>query len=379
MKRLFAIMLLFAALSVQAQELNFWQKVNNLLTIFPNIDSTYIYQPKQGFTLGMFSTVQQVGFDTKAKFNIHYDDGTKAAGVSNYSLIEQPSTKLGLELGYGKFVLGYGIEIGPKRAYKKRALGLNLLGKAWGLHCNYFRVSNTFQSSIKIGNPGDEHYMDDQILSTTPALLKYLSIDGYYVFNNKRFAYPAAYKAGLVQRKTAGSWMVTGRYMQGLLSNVPDPTVIYDYYNLLDYFATLQFSIGGGYSANFVCWHKDPTQIRDKGLRNLTINLTLLPVITVVNYMDIIKYEFTDNDEYYGSYSSKTFCYPMPNFIGGSAIGLTLDRFFISAQFAYDWFYFHSSQAINQDYFLFSPDLKNLILRGAFHNWNVKLLFTYKF
>lgn len=378
MKRLFAIMLLFAALSVQAQKLTFWQKVNNLLTTFPNIDSSYIYQPKQGFTLGMFSTVQQVGFDTKAKFNIHYNDGSQAAGTSSYSIVEQPSTKLGLELGYGKFVLGYGIEVGPKRAYKKRAFGLNLLGKSWGLHCNYFKVSNTFQSGIKIGNPDDEHYMNEQILSTMPALLKYLSIDGYYVFNNNKFAYPAAYKAGLVQRKTVGSWMVTARYMQGLLSNTTDPAVVYDYYNFMDCFSTLQFSIGGGYSANFVCWHKEPILPRDKGLRNITINLTLLPVITALNYMEVTTYEFTEDDEYFGAHSSRTLCYPMPNFIGSTAIGITLDRFFISTQFVYDWFYFHSSQTIKHDYFNITPEIKDLILQGAFHNWNVKLLFTYK-
>lgn len=379
MKRLFAITVSFAAFSVQAQELTFWQKVNNLLTTFPKIDSTYIYQPKQGFTLGMFSTVQQAGFDTRANFNIRYEDGTTMSGTSHYSLLEQPSTKLGLELGYGKFVLGYGIEVGPKRAYKKRALGLNLLGKSWGLHFNYFNVSNTFQSGIKIGTPEDEHYWEERIVSTEPAMLKYLSIDGYYVFNNKKFAYPAAYKAGLVQRKTAGSWMVTGRYMQGYLYNTPDPAVIYDYYNLLDCFSTLQFSVGGGYSVNFVCWHKDPTLPRDKGLRNLTINLTLLPVITAVCYLDITTYEFTDNDEYFGSHSSKTFCYPMPNFIGSTAIGITLDRFFISTQFVYDWFYFHSSQAIKHDYFDVTPELEDLTLLGALHNWKVKLLFTYKF
>jgi hypothetical protein len=379
MKRLFAITVFFAAISVQAQELTFWQKVNKLLTTFPNIDSTYIYQPKQSFTLGMFSTVQQAGFDTRANFDIRNEDGTTTSGTSHYSLLEQPSMKLGLELGYGKFVLGYGIEVGPKSAYKKRALGLNLLGKSWGLHFNYFKVSNTFQSGIKIGYPEDENYCEDWMVSTNPAMLKYFSLDGYYVFNNKKFAYPAAYKAGLVQRKTAGSWMVTGRYMQGLIYNTPDPSVVYDYYNLLDCLSTLQFSVGGGYSVNFVCWHKDPVQLRDKGLRNLTINLTLLPVITAISYLDITTYEFNENNDYYGEHTSKTFCYPMPNFIGGSAIALTLDRFFISTQFVYDWFYFHSSQAIKHDSFLVSPELENLTLLGSIHNWKVKLLFTYKF
>lgn len=378
MKRLLAITTLFlAALSAQAQELNFWQKVNSLLTTVKDIDTTYIYQPRQGFTLGLFSTVQQVGFDTRGMFNVHYADGTTAPGVTKYHLENNPSTKLGLELGYGKLVLGYGFEVGPKRAYKKRALGLNLLGKNWGLHFNYFSISNTFKSSIHVEDADGLHSVDEQLTSTEPAMLNYLLIDGYYVFNNKRFAYPAAYKAGLVQRKTAGSWIVTGRFMQGSLFNTPNAG--YDTYSLLDGFSTMQVSVGGGYSANIVCWHKDPTELRDKGLRNLTLNLTLLPVITALNYLKTTLYEYNKEDEYIGDKVSRIYCYPMPNFIGTSAVSLTLDRFFISTQFTFNWFYFHSSQAVDRNSLPYIYDLQDLTFRGAFHNWNLKLLFTYKF
>ena len=379
MKRLFAIIVLFAAFSAQAQKTNFWHKVNNLLITFPNIDTTYIYQPKQSFTLGMFSTTQQVRLKVKANFNIYSDDGSLTPGATTYTPIERPNTKLGLELGYGKFVLGYGVELGPKKAYKKQALGLNLLGKAWGLHFNYFKVSHNFRTDIEIGTPSDENYWEEQSISSEPAMLKYLSLDGYYVFNNRKFAYPAAYKAGLVQRKTAGSWMVTGRFMQGHLLNFPNSTEIYQYYNLLDRFSTLQLSVGGGYSVNFVCWHKDPSQLRDKGLRNLTVNLTLLPVITAINYLKVTTYEITDHVDDLGKHKSSTLCYPMPNIIGGSAVSLTLDRFFISTQFVYDWSYFHNAQAINPIFFANKPNLEDVTLRGAFHYWKIRLLFTYKF
>ena len=379
MKRLFVITFLLAAFSVQAQKTNFWQKANDLLTKVKGIDSTYIYQPKQGFTLGVFSTTQQVGFNTKAKFNVLFDDGSITPEATTYTLVERPSTKLGLELGYGKFVLGFGIEVGPKKAYKKQALGLNLLGKAWGLHFNFFKVSHNLKSNIEIGTPNEDNYWKEQSISSEPAMLKYLSLDGYYVFNNRKFAYPAAYKAGLVQRKTAGSWMVTGRFMQGKLLNFPNSTEIHDYYNLLDRFSTLQLSVGGGYSVNFVCWHKDPFQLRDKGLRNLTINLTLLPVVTAINYLKVTTYDINDHDADLGKHKSTTLCYPMPNIIGGSAVSLTLDRFFISTQFVYDWSYFHNAQAINPIFFANKPYLEDVTLRGAFHYWKLKLLFTYKF
>ena len=116
--------------------------------------------------------------------------------------------------------------------------------------------------------------------------------------------------------------MVTARYMQGNLYNSPEAAL--ESFSLVDGLYTIQASVGGGYSANFVCWHKNPTDLRDKGLRNITINLTTLPVITAVNYLRIKDYEYDENAEKVGEIVSKAFCYPMPNFVGGTAIAMTV-------------------------------------------------------
>lgn len=376
MRKSLVVIFLLSMLSTQAQELNFWQKANNMLTKFKNIDSTYVYQPKQGFTLGLFSSIQRVGIDVTAMFDINYDNLT-LPGSSKYSLREGVSPKIGLELGYGKLVLGYGVEVGPKRAYKKQAFGLNLLGKSWGLHFNYFNLSNRFKTNIEIGEEGQDDYHTEEILSKDPAKMECIYVDGYYAFNHKRFAYPAAYKAGLVQRRTAGSWMVTARYIQGKLYNSPDATL--ESYGLVDDLFTIQASVGGGYSANFVCWHKDPTNLRDKGLRNVTINLTALPVITAVNYLKVKDFEYDDEGVFEDEVVSENYYYPMPNFVGSTAIAMTLDRFFISTQFVYNCFYFRSSDAFKFNDLQISSQVNDLSFRGYFHDWKVKLLFTYKF
>ena len=76
---------------------------------------------------------------------------------------------------------------------------------------------------------------------------------------------------------------------------------------------------------------------------------------------------------------SRMYCYPIPNFIGSAAAGLTLDRFFISAQFVYNCFYFHSLQSARPNILPTSYEVENLTFRGTIHNWNLKLFFTYKF
>ena len=382
MKRPIIIILLFLCItSIPAQEQTFWQKVNNIFVKPAVVDTTRIYQPKAGISIGTFTTVQKAGFDVDVNFTMDFDD-VYQTGLSQYSLSENPCKKIGLEVGYGNVILGYSLEVGPRSAWKKSSLGMGVIGKSWGAKFNYFKITNPFKSSLTFGEEGDENYIHNEFTTEEAAVMKSFSIDGYYAFNNNRFAFPATYKVGMVQRHTAGSWMLTARYMQGSIYNSPEAS--WDSYNLLDCFSTLQASVGGGYSVNFVPWHKDPTGPRDQGLRNLTINLTAMPVITMVNYLKTTSYEY-EFDEETGEMQntsekvSKIWCYPMPNYVGSAAISLTMWRFFISTQFTYNRFYFRSSHAFDANQMDIPDYVDDLNFKGTFHDWTLKALLVYRF
>ena len=377
MKRLFTLVaLLFCLIPMQAQKTTFWHKVNHFLTKPAVVDSSRIYQPKPSLSLGVFSTLQQASFSSDVKFNIDLEEYGVYPGVSTYRLKENLCSKLGLELGYGNVSLGYGLEIGPKSAWRKSAFAFNIIGKSWGIRFNYYKITNPFTSGIVLGTPSDSLYIQDEYTPDIPAVLNSFNIDAYYVFNNKRFAYPAAYKIGLVQRRTAGSWMLTARYMQGRLYNSSEGS--WDSYNVIDCFNSLQASIGGGYSVNFVLWHKDPVGPRDEKLRNITFNLTAMPVITLVNFLKTSSYVFDEDDNVCGEDISKIWCYPMPNFIGNAALSFTFGRIYFSTQFNYNWFYFSSNNAVdlNMD---FNYLLDDISFKGSFHDWTLKLLLIYRF
>lgn len=377
MKRYFlSVVLLVAVISVQAQNPTFWQKVNRFLTKPALVDTTRIYQPKPCLSLGLFTTGQKAGFDVDVNFGINMPDGSPLTGSSSYSLGEGLCKKIGLEVGYGNVGFGYGLEVGPRSAAKKSSFAFNIVGKSWGVRLNYFKITNQFVSGLTLGEESDDFYLHDEFTSEEMAALRSFTIDGYYVFNNKRFAYPAAYKMGLVQRRTAGSWMLTARYMQGDLYNSHEAAM--DSYNLLDCFATMQASVGGGYSVNFVPWHRDPVGQRDEGLRNLTINLTAMPVITLFNYLKTTSYEY-DEDMNLGEKTSKVMCYPMPNYIGSAAVSLTVGRVYFSTQFTYNRFYFRSRDAFNAQHEDLPEDVTKLDYRGIFHDWMLKGLLVYRF
>ena len=374
MKRLLTtIILSFGIASLYAQENSFFGKVNHFLTKPAVVDTTRIYQPSPCFSLGLFTTGQKAGFDVDANFMIDFANNERLAGLSQYSLSENLCKKIGLEVGYGNVALGYSLE---------SAFGLGIMGKSWGAKFNYSKITTPFISSFTVGQEGNEGYFHDEIITEEAAVLKNFTIDGYYVFNNKRFAYPAAYKIGLIQRHTAGSWMLTARYMQGNLYNSPEAS--WDSYNMLDCFSTMQASVGGGYSVNFVLWHKNPVGPRDEGLGNLTINLTAMPVITLVNYLKTTSYEYGSDEETNEVYNtgekiSKIWCYPMPNYIGSAAISLTMWRFFFSTQFTYNRFYFRSRDAFNASQMDLPNFVDDLSFRGTFHDWMLKGILVYRF
>lgn len=384
MKRLLLITaIILCTSSLYAQEPVFLQKAYEFLIKRDDVDTTRIYQPSKAcLSLGLLTTGQKAGFDVDVDFKVKFDDASSLDGISKYSLSENLCKKIGLEVGYGNASFSYSLEVGPRSAWKKSAFGLGIMGKSWGAKFNYSKITNPFISSLTIGQEGNEGYFHDEIITEEAAVLKNFTIDGYYVFNNKRFAYPAAYKIGLIQRHTAGSWMLTARYMQGSLYNTPEAS--WDSYNMLDCFSTMQASVGGGYSVNFVLWHKDPVGPRDEGLRNLTINLTAMPVITFANYLKTTVYEFDldeENDEFHhtGERVSKIWCYPMPNYIGSAAVGLTMWRFFFSTQFTYNRFYFRSRDAFNASQMDIPNYVDGLSFRGTFHDWMLKGILVYRF
>ena len=379
MKKLLTIIaLLLGLVSLQAQENPYLKKALYFLTKLDDVDTTQIYQPNKAcFSLGLFTTGQKAGFDVDVNFGLQLDETSSYRGLSTYRLSEDLCKKIGLEVGYGNASFSYAHEVGSKSAWKKKAFAFNMVGKAWGLNLNFFRITNPFTSGLSVWDENEEIVLQDEFVADELALLRSFTFDGYYVFNNKRFAYPAAYKMGLIQRRTTGSWMLTARYMQGELYNSLAGT--WDSYNLIDGFGTMQASMGGGYSVNFVPWHKDPVGPRDEGLRNITINLTAMPMLTLINRMRTSIYEWDEEGHPTNEKINRIWCYPVPNYIGSAAISLTMWRFYFSTQFTYNRFYFRSSHAFDTSQMDIPDYVDNLNFRGTFHDWMLKGILVYRF
>ncbi len=75
-----------------------------------------------------------------------------------------------------------------------------------------------------------------------------LSANGYYVFNHRRFSYPAALSQSYRQRRSAGSWMLGLSLWGGVVSADRSEALMSQPFDI----HLAQIAIGGGYGHNFV-------------------------------------------------------------------------------------------------------------------------------
>lgn len=140
-------------------------------------------------------------------------------GFENYKLYSRerdqqlvfspkPAFRIGPYLGWRWIFLGYTFEAGSLGSVKSRTteFELSLYSAMLGCDLIYRRTGNNFRIR-KVKGFGEEA---ESVEGTNchGINVKVTGINAYYVFNHKRFSYPAAFAQSTVQRKSCGTWKV---------------------------------------------------------------------------------------------------------------------------------------------------------------------------
>lgn len=146
-----------------------------------------------------------------------------------------------------------------------------------------------------------QEYKDNEDLAS-PIWIRSVYVNGYYVFNGRRYSQSAAYNQAVIQHRSAGSFLLGATWYQSSI----------DYSDIGNYGFTLignnvgiikvhQASIGFGYGYNFVPF------------RGFVINAMVMPTLNVYNRVKVYKYDFnyalplyTENRDDYGLWNSET-------------------------------------------------------------------------
>ena len=144
---------------------------------------------------------------------------------------------------------------------------------------------------------------DTAFTMPSPVWIRSVYLNGYYVFNGRRYSQAAAYNQSVIQRHSAGSFLLGATWYQSS----------FDYSDMNNGFFMLighgtrcikvhQANIGLGYGYNLVPF------------RGFVINAMAMPTLSVYNRVKVYKYDFNydlfldeeDDPEDYGNWNSET-------------------------------------------------------------------------
>ena len=241
--------------------------------------------------------------------------------------------KIGFSAGYGSLRGSVGFEVGAKNPGKKNSfISFSWRRPNFGVTARYVRLQEYVDGTFTAEGQAPLTFTSDQ-----PGTMRTMTGDVYYLLNGHKFDYNATQGCSVEQRRSSGSLMIIGKYLQGDFSLDKAESFMKDLSEGLYRYTTQQVSVGAGYSYNLVAFHRDSYDRANwKGYRNLTFNFTAIPMASVYNRI------YTLNQRGNGS--------PTKNMLAGSIVpswtlrsGLSFswDRFGLVGTAVYNRFVFH--------------------------------------
>lgn len=235
----------------QSGKRSIFTKVDSILTARYNkvsYDTMYMTRPNTKFTVKVMGNVYGHSYSVKSNLG----------GVSTEADL-RTARKATLSVGFNYQGVGISLALNPsKLAGVNRDYELN-----FNIYNNRYCISATYQSSRTmsgdITTDGKSYQVEKGYINT-----KMFRVTGYYVFNRRKFSYPAAFTQSYIQLRSAGSWLAGFSFQGGTLKTAAD--VPKEMSKVRIYAGN--FGIGGGYAHNWVA-------------RKWLFHLSILPTLVV--------------------------------------------------------------------------------------------------
>lgn len=228
-----------------------------------NIDTAYVVRPQTKWTI--------MGRLNVSGSNIKTDGKRDGVPFTSEMKAERKAT---LSLGVSYLGLSLSASLNPAKLagkYSDYELNFTSYGKRFGFDIAYQAAKN-FTGSYSVDG-GERVELPTDILS-----LKTLNVNAFYVFNSRKFSYPAAFSQSYIQRRSAGSFLVT-LSAQGQLA---ESTGIYAMK-----LKAGNIGVGAGYGYNFVPG------------RGWLLHLSALPTFIVYSYAELSYYDTSVRMKYH--------------------------------------------------------------------------------
>lgn len=197
-------------------------------------DTNYVVRPKEKWLLRFLGNYAGNYIHAKGTVNNVY---------SKYDLHTRRNTSVGLEVNYCDLAIALTLNPDKLRGiYDDYELNLEYHGNMISLDFNYLRATS-LTGDIRLGNI--DH------LNENALRMNIVNASAYYIFNHRKFSYPAALYQNYYQRHSAGSWLAGISVQAGSVKTTAElkernplaPEVHLKFANV---------ALGGGYGYNLV-------------------------------------------------------------------------------------------------------------------------------
>ena len=337
----------------RAQERGFRAFIDRIAGPSPELDPAAIYQPQPRFHFALTGDVRKATMDEEKRFTVgvgHFDGYNYVQDVVPARITSSLSSDIdwavGIQAGYGNLSLSLSKKI--KGQGKDDYFSFDYIAAGFGVQVQYFNLLQPVTYRNTVAEEGHWAYLDQEGTTENPGNLRMFIVDAFYAFNRRTFAYSAAYKGNLFQRRSAGSWMFGSKLILGDYGIDPaEPIASWAGQQSLQ--TSAQVAFGGGYSFNLVPYHRQPTGDRDKGLRNLTINATFLPMVTLFNQFTTKAFQLGEDDRYHEFHKSVMNGRLLVNYVARVGIGWSYDLFTANLSASMDSFSYKGNSEMSVD------------------------------
>ena len=225
------LLAVMSSLSLPLSAQSLMQRADSMLTRKyhkGDIDTAYIMRPKTKWTVTARmnvsgATIESEGMEEGRHFRSEIEANRKAT--------------LSVGVSYLGFTLSAALNpaklIGKYHDYE---LNFNSYGRRFGFDIIY-------QDAKNFTGWYDSEGMERLYLPADMLKVKTLNVNAFYVFNSRRFSYPAAFSQSYIQRRSAGSFLLAASGMGQKATLDGDQTMDLKMTNL---------GVGAGYGYNFV-------------------------------------------------------------------------------------------------------------------------------
>ncbi len=194
-------------------------------------------------------------------------DSYSLKGNSGHSVTFSPdiTTKIGPYLGWRWFFLGYMFDlknIGFGGSEGKTEVDFSIYSSKIGVDLYYRRTGNDYKiSDIDLGNGVDVEALKG--IGFNGVKVGITGFNLYYIFNSRKFSYPAAFAQSTCQKRSQGSWMAGLGYMRNsvefdykkfddMAQQYAVPSISVDSSLAFTELKHYDFHLSGGYAYNWV-------------------------------------------------------------------------------------------------------------------------------